>query len=314
MNTEEVVNISSNAYSSLDNSNLSNVLNEIQDDGPAYAESKEHVAISKDTKKTTESKDNKLNDQSNNLTEELLATYKKTSVVKPKVHAVLLQLLLTLLITVVGVATLYKLDLRTSDLESAITTIDEMQNNDVVINTGITPEINKIDSKLISFKKDIDLIETNYSDSFKENKEVIEKMFEEKNNEITLIKNSSFDLERKILALTSEIELLKNKFKDNSASNNKAKLSTEKVSVIRSTAPLNGLSVMLASLSNKKMVNTITSKLNTAGLLPAVETVVINNKNIHRISVSGFADKEEALLFIRNAKNAYGTSGSKLKK
>lgn len=70
--------------------------------------------------------------------------------------------------------------------------------------------------------------------------------------------------------------------------------------------------VNLVSLSNEAKANDIIKRLETSGLSPQLEEAVVNDKQLYRIRVTGFSDRAEAALFIQNAANEFGITGSRI--
>lgn len=83
---------------------------------------------------------------------------------------------------------------------------------------------------------------------------------------------------------------------------------------VKSKKSKSSLMVNLVSLSNKSKANEIIKRLETSGLSPQLEEAVVNDKQVYRISVTGFTDRDEAMLFIQSAADKFGVKGSRIRK
>ena len=96
-------------------------------------------------------------------------------------------------------------------------------------------------------------------------------------------------------------------------SDKKAKLVHKKtVADIKLNQSKSEIAVNLVSLSNKAKTNELIKKINATGLSPHLEEAMVNDTQVYRISVSGFEDKEKAVLFIQNAADDFGVKGSRI--
>ncbi len=123
------------------------------------------------------------------------------------------------------------------------------------------------------------------------------------------VKKSAF----KKLALKKSDALIEKPDNKLIVSDEKAKLVHKKmVDDIKLNQSKSEIAVNLVSLSNKAKANELIKKINATGLSPHLEEAMVNDTQVYRISVSGFEDKEKAVLFIQNAADDFGVKGSRI--
>ena len=314
---DTIVNISSRKYGSADNGNLSSVLSQIQDDGPAYNESIKRDNLSSRSMNTDHNASVasvNQQDQRHNpdaVPEEMSAFFsaKQRRTTNANNFKNWIQLSLIMLISIAVIYTLFKLDSRTSDLEQALNVYDtDLQESIESQDESILPEINKINDVIKSVQKEMQIIKTDYSALDKKYETAIEVAIEDAMLDTTasiIGENINvIDLENENLLLKEELETLKNKL---SALNENRSPATK-------TTTNNTLTVNLASLTNEAKAEKLVEKLSAAGLIPSIQKAVVNDQHVYRISVSGFADLAAAKLFIRTADKQYGMKDSWIRK
>ena len=316
---EVIVNISSRDYGSPDNSNLSSVLSQIQDDGPAYGKSVKQEQRYSQAANTDYRNDAAPVEQSNDVFNSHAGAEQQPSpfstnelhLGKTSNRSIWLQLTMTLVITVTAGLIMVELDARTSNLEQALNVYDiDLQESITAQGDDLLPEIKKINGALKSVQQDLQIVQTDYSGLGKRYEEAIENNLSTKAGEVVSIKNNVRVLENEILVLTEELEIVKSKLiatKENTRLNNKTTAS----STISSST---GLIVNLASLSNAEKAESLVKKLYAAGLSPSIQNTVVKDKRVYRVSVSGFSDEKEAKLFIQNAEKQYGMKDGWIRK
>ncbi len=314
------MNTTLNNYNASVNRNLSSLLSQIQDDGPAYADSmkqskQDNVVTNK--RAEPEAIDSAALRQYQNGVE-------SNSLVKKEINqGVWLQLLLLLVSTALLLSTLFRFDAQTDDIEKSLSLYDEkmqetiaLQSEQKLVNTT------KINKKLQLMQKDLQLIKTDYTALDKKyvaieiNVPAAEE--KEKAKEATQISEQANIQEAVIddidvyksemFSLKNELQKVKNKLgtkfeTSNNTFNREIKIATNST----------GSVVSLASFAKKDNAEKMAKKLRVEGLLPEITTAIVNEKPVYRLSVSGFLNKNEAELFIRKASEQYGIFGSRIK-
>lgn len=313
---DAIVSISSRKYGSADNGNLSSLLSQIQDDGPAYNESiKKDKLFTRGIDTDHNASFASINQQGQRLSpdaipEERAALFSKKErrITNANNYSTWLQLSLIILISIAAIYTVIKLDARTSNLEQALNVYDtDLLENMATQSEKLPPQINKINDAIKSVQQELQTIKTDYSAldmKYEVAMEVaIEDTLLDKSSSATGEKIIVSDLENEILLLKKELAMLKNK--PNTTNKNTGP-------AIKTTAS-NRWTVNLASLTNEIMAEKLVEKLSVAGLIPTIESVLVNNQHVYRISVSGFADLAAAKVFIQTADKQYGMKDSWLR-
>lgn len=314
---DTIVNISSSQYGSADNSNLSSVLSQIQDDGPAYNESIKRDNLSSRNMNTDHNASADSTNQQNQrhnpdaIPEGSSAQFseKQRRITNANNYRNWIQLSLIILIGIAAIYTFIKFDARTSDLEQALNVYDDdLQESIESQDESILPEINKINDVIKSVKKELQVIKTDYLALDKKYETAIEIAIEDalldKTASVTVEKNNVSHLENENMLLKKELAKLKNKL---DALNENRSPATK-------TTANNTLTVNLASLTNEEKAEKLVEKLSAAGLTPSIQSAVVNDQRVYRISVSGFADLDAAKLFLRTADKQYGMKDSWIRK
>lgn len=313
-----IVNISSNSHTSRDNCNLSSVLSQIQDDGPAYDEGSSRGNLfsrnkNSNDKARADSANKPKENIANNSSDEKLASpgtpYQTTKgLTKASKNNAWFQIALILLITVITALILFNINLRTSDLEQALNISDtDLQDGGVLNNENILPEINKINEVLKSVQQGLQLIKTDYSVLDKKYSATIENNISMKAGETVSIKDNVNVLESEIMALKEELYTVKGRL-EIERSTETIKTKSNKVAIKK------GVIVNLASLTNETRAKALVKDIYATGLLPEIQKAIVRDMQVFRISVSGFSGLEEAEMFIRNAGEQYGLKDGQVRK
>lgn len=314
---DTIVNISSRKYGTTDNANLSSVLAQIQDDGPAYNESIRNEQRYRHAANTAHSNsDGEFKQQDKRYDSEAMGNdkipspdLKKTAGSKVNKFSTWIQLSLILMIGVTAAFVLYHFDARTSNLEQALNGYgDELEGDNTVSGERLLPEIDKLNAAIKSVQEGLLIVKTDYSTLDKKYEVAMEVAIEDALKDgatpVTGSDNRVLDLEAQVLQLKAELTTLKN---------NIAAPDTDK-SVSTMATKQSGLTVNLASLTNAVRAEKLVEELSVAGLKPTIEDVLVNDKRVYRISVSGFEDMDAARLFIDTADKRYGMKGSWVRK
>ena len=331
------VNLSSSDYMSRDNGNLSSVLSQIQDDGPAYdsaskrgnlfsravnTNAKGHAGAANTSDENSHYNDPRQNASSSGesgrdevsltnagLTKAGLTKtgLTKASLTKASNKSAWFQVLLILLITAIAALTLFNINLRTSDLEQALNVHDtDLQAGGIAKSNDLLPEINKINEVLKSVQQGLQLIKTDHSILNEKYKATVEDNISMETGKVVSIKDNVNVLESEIMALKEELYTVKGRLEIKSVNEN--------IKPVRKAAVTNGVTVNLASLTNESNAEAIVKEITATGLLPEINKATVKDMQVFRISVSGFSDVEEAELFILNAGEQYGLKDGRIRK
>jgi len=315
------MNITANDYNSIANHNLSSVLSQIQDNGPAYAGSTNQRTHERPVKENMAYNAGAGKQQRNELYDDTVsissgstpegARRQSDVSVNPKKEispGVWLQLLLLLISAALLASTLFRLDAQTNTIENSLSVYDEkidekIQESVDLQRENTTDGTTGIKVALQSLQKELQLIKTDYSALDKKYVEMAQnKAALETKNATAQEYVSTFKYE--ILSLKSELQTVKDKLK-----------LTGTTKQLPAALPVNnGLTVALASLTNREKAEKIVQQLYAEGLQPSIKQAVVNGERVYRLSVSGFYDRSEAESFIRKADKKYGMKDSRIRK
>ncbi len=308
-------------YNSIANHNLSSVLSQIQDNGPACDESrKQNSSYNNMFSKTKtdnntaavrqpggESYEDDTVSISSNAPQQQQSRAASSAIVKKEISpGVWLQLLLLLISAALLASMLFRMDAQSNEFENSLSSydeiIDEKIQESVDLQKGQTSSGTiKIREKLQSLQNELQTIKTDYSALDKKYVALAQSEITETSNETASIKDDVSIFKYEILSLKSELQAVKNKLK------------------IVKTLPAqaaadSGLIVMLASLTNKTRAEKIVQQLYAEGLKPSLKPAIVKGEKVYRLSVSGFYNRDEAELFIRKADKKYGMKNSRIRK
>lgn len=333
-----IVDVSSGDFDTADNRNLSDVLTQIQDNGPADADSivRDHVHMKTSvTAKVNDVIANEpINNESINKQPEIQQSAKQDSVlfetdgtidntgiedmspvrnfIKKYLFNARSASIIIVLLVVVAAIIMYKLDLRTRNIEQVVNTYDtEAKKLSSFQDQNLLTEKAQINSALSTLQNNVQMIEDNFLKFSKKHERTIERIISNKTNDNELLSEKVLTLENEILSLRQELRNI-------NISVNSVALEKDKKPVkhptVKHTVIAKGLVVNLASLTNVDTAKKILKKLSGAGLSPEMESVTIDGKLIFRISVSGFSDEKAARRFIHKAGEQYGLSNGWIRK
>ncbi len=315
------MNMTANNYNSIANHHLSSVLSQIQDNGPAQTNSgrqkyRDQVPQETKSRNTASARQNgdELYDDTVSISSgsgEGKTQYQAESLSSSKKEispGVWLQLLLLLISAALLASTLFRLDAQTNTIENSLSvydeTIDEKIQESVDLQRGnSTDGTSKIKAALQSLQKELQLIKTDYSTLDKKYVEMAQNKASLETQNMTAQEDvSTFKYE--ILSLKSELQTVKDKLN----------LTGTEKRFAAETPVNNGLTVALASLTNKNRAEKIVQQLYAEGLVPSIKQAIVNGKRVYRLSVSGFYNMDEAESFIRKADKKYGMKDSRIRK
>jgi SPOR domain len=294
-----------NNFNSSVNRNLSSLLSQIQDDGPAYA----------DAMKQSNPDNVATNNNAKTDAAYVGAHKQQDAAVKPAISkkeispGVWLQLLLLLISAALLVSTLFRLDAQTSDLEKSLSDYDEQIQESIDFqNEQVPAGTTKIKKTLQALQKDLKLIKTDYSALDKKYVEMAANTAVPQTVQATqaaaLVQDNIRLYEDEISALKSELKTVRNEL----STINQGDYS------IKQMVANNGLIVSLASFTSKYNAEKIAKQLHADGLVPAIKQAVVRGERVYRLSVSGFLNRNEAETFIRKAGTEYGMTDGRIRK
>jgi len=173
------MNTTAENYNAIANHNLSSVLSQIQDNGPAYAESMARQnthnmppqsRVSNNATATNKADDDLYGDDTVSLSsngpqeKQQYRTTNATSAKKEISPGVWLQLLLLLISAALLASTLFKLDAQSNDIENSLSVYDEkIQESVDLLKMKSSSGSTEIHATLLSLQDELKLIKTDYS-------------------------------------------------------------------------------------------------------------------------------------------------------
>lgn len=317
---DKLMNTSTDNYNTTANHNLSSLLSQIQDNGPAHSaptgQKKARGFVAKENIRSGTTGIQQQIDEQYTNDKVSISSHKpqqqppflQSNADKTKKEispGIWLQLLLLLISAALLASTLFRLDAQTNNFEDSLSVVDEKIQQSVNFQKQhSSPGASKISATLQAVQKELQLIKTDYSALDKKYVEL-----SQNNTAVDVQQGASAQddisiFKYEILSLKSELQAVKNKLKITNI---------DKGSDTEKTAS-NGLTITLASLTNKNKAEQIVQQLYAEGLLPTIKQAVVNGERVYRLSVSGFYDRNEAESFIRKADKKYGMKDSRIRK
>lgn len=303
------VNTSPNDCATPMNHNLSSLLSQIQDDGPAYRDSVNRKQSKENS--VREKHESRLNnaDVSPVFSSQLKQSRKTHAAVldnKTNNSIWVLFFLVSCFIALLAF-TLFRLDIRTIKLEESFSSYGASMQENMLAQTqqkATLANITNTNETLQSIKKELKLIKTDYSVLDDKYNEFVAKREQSTTDNTKYIQKNVTALNKELVTLKGDLLTIKNNF-----------IKTDKKTTkVKRAATNRGLVVSLASLSNKIKAEEILEQLYEAGYIPLIQQAVVNGKRVYRLSVSGFSNSKEAELFIRKAGKQYGMKDGFLRK
>ncbi|NOR43551.1 MAG: hypothetical protein GQ572_09460 [Gammaproteobacteria bacterium] len=317
-----------------DNKNISSVLSQIQDDGPAYADlqrrgnlidlrsdkSNQTPAMQQSAGVNNEKKQPDLsaaiipNRMQNHGRDVRDRDTVATGINKNKTTWI--QLSLILFVALVITFFLFRLDARTDQLEVSLNSLDDDVLDSIdSYDNEISPEFRSIKKALKAVKQELELIKGNTVPGMKFDKPAVSKSFVNEQFQQTSMNDNIDIMEDEILALKNELKIAKDKLKVISANKAGYKNLTidEKTSAVTAISTT-GWVANLASFTNKNKADKSLEPLYAAGLLPLIQEANVNGRRIYRLIIDGFASQADAKLFVRRADDEFGLPGGWIRK
>jgi len=317
------------------NANISNVLSQIQDDGPAYADSHADLQrqdnsmaispdISPDISHITSGvpQSEALNNEMKQA--ELAAAFSnsKNKQATPKVKGfnknknVWIQSSLIVFVALIIIIFLFRLDARTNQLEVSLSSLDDDVLDSIdTYSSELSPGFRSIKKTLKAVKQELELIKANTVSETKGDNPVVSKSSTSDQFQQTLINDNISIMEDEILTLKDELKIAKDKLETINANNRQNKNpAADNKAAITSTITTTGWVVSLASFTNRNKAENALQPLYAAGLFPLVQQVNVNGQGIYRLIIDGFASHADAKLFVRRADDEFGLQGGWIRK
>ena len=315
------------------NKNISSVLSQIQDEGPAYADSQRRdnlINLRSDKSNNTLDKQqsdivyNEINQPdlsaaplSSRMQNRDRDTYDKGTVAGlNKNKTTWIQLSLILFVTLAIAFFLFRLDARTDQLEVSLSSHgDDVLDSIDTYNSELSPGFSSIKKTLKAVKQELELIKANTVSESKLDNPVVSEQFKQSS-----MSDNIGIMDDEILALKNELKIAKDKLKalsadkvwaGNSAVDERTAVVTGSDTAVISTT---GWVVNLASFTNIDKTEKALEPLYAAGLSPLIQQANVNGKRIYRLIIDGFASQADAKLFVRRADDEFGLQGGWIRK
>jgi cell division septation protein DedD len=220
-----------------------------------------------------------------------------------------LQLILLLISAALLVSTLFRLDAQANDVENSLSVYDEKIDEKIQESVDFQKQntsdgTTKINATLHSLQEELQTIKTDYSALDKKYVAMVQNQASEKTQDSASILDDVSVFKYEILSLKSELQAVKSKLQITKPDKSQA----------TKTAAGNGLTITLASLTNRIKAEKIVQQLHEEGLLPTIEQAIVKGERVYRLSVSGFVNRDEAESFILKADKKYGMKNSRIRK
>jgi hypothetical protein len=310
------------------NKNISSMLSQIQDEGPAYAGSQVDSQRSDDLINLSSAKSNETpgyqqNDVVNNekkqpdLSAQFMRnrnTQAATGLNKNKTTWI--QLSLILFVALALTFFLFRLDARTDQLEVSLNSHeDDVLDSIDSYTSELSPEFRSIKKTLKVVKQELELIKASTVSATKVEGPVVNEQFQSPS-----ISDNIGIMDDEILALKNELKIAKDKLKalnvDKARAGHPAgdDKNTVAASIAKTEISTTGWVVNLASFTNINKTEKALEPLYAAGLSPLIQEANVNGQRIYRLIIDGFASQADAKLFVRRADEEFGLQGGWIRK
>ena len=315
------------------NKNISSVLSQIQDEGPAYSDSqRQDNLINLRSDKSNKTPDRQNNEAFNNEVKQpgLAATlrsnsmqnrdrdtYDKATVAGLNINKTTwIQLSLILFIALAIALFLFRLDARTDQLEVSLNSYgDDVLDSIDSYSSELSPGFRSIKKTLTEVKQELEHIKANSVSKSKLESPIVSEQSEQPS-----ISDNIGIMDDEILALKNELKITQDKLKalntdktmaGNPGVNRKVAVANGSDTTAISTT---GWVVNLASFTNIDKTEKALEPLYAAGLSPLIQQANVNGKRIYRLIIDGFASQADAKLFVRRADDEFGLQGGWIRK
>ena len=298
--------------------NVSSLLSQIQDDGPAhddFSQAEKDVYLKSAAQGGYAQGNHKVNNDSNTAKQlntelsELSSPSAKTpgvamSATKKK-NILVIPLIAALFAVVMMSLFMFEMDARISQFEEALATFEDSAEDSMDYQeSNLTPKLSRMNKKLQSIKDEMLSVKSDYMKSDRQYSALIANQVSPQSLEIEALRGDVSAVKNELLGLQSEFEAVNKKH----IAANELKPST--TTVIAS----NGWVVNLVSLKNKTQAENVVKQLHEAGLAPEIQKTVVNGGLVYRLSVGGFDTRSDAESFIHVASKQYGMKNGWVRK
>ena len=323
-------NTASRAYNSSANRNISSLISQIRDDGPAGSSNArttpaaDHAA--KPNRNASENNADMLDDdvveissiqkrapgESSDLLELELKMAQSARQTRSNTW---LHFVLIMLITVTAMMAyiVFKLVTETDELRAAVA----VQQNyapavlaPLQLDTASGAKIEQLLGSVQALSSELVAVNTQQQQLQDLVTAIIPDDFEQQLSELSGFGSTVLGLQTDLTTIQQTLQTLKTDIKH---SNRQKPASPKKIvqlkqpsSVIAST---DNWIVNLASLSTQQQAQLAVDNLQKAGISPLIQETVVRGKRVYRLSVDGFASRDAAQVFIARAKNSLGFEG-----
>jgi hypothetical protein len=326
-----------NQHTVAGNKNISSMLSQIQDEGPAYADSQVDSKRSDDlidlrSAKSNETPGYQQNDVLNNEKKQpdLSAQFMRnrniqaaTGLNKNKtswINTTWLQVSLVSFVVLALTFFLFRLDARTDQLEVSLNSHDDVLDSIDSYTSELSPEFRSIKKTLKAVKQELELIKgSTVSETKVDDAAVSESSVSQQFQQPSISDNIGI-MDDEILALKNELKIANDKLKAISSDKGRAgnPVVDEKASVVPANATTaistTGWVVNLASFTDINKTEKALEPLYAAGLSPLIQEANVNGQRIYRLIIDGFASQADAKLFVRRADDEFGLHGGWIRK
>lgn len=298
--------------------NVSSLLSQIQDDGPAhddFSQAEKDVYLKSAAQgdyaqgnHNANSDTNTANQLNTELSELSSSSAKAASVVTSarKTKNILIIPLIAALFAVVMMSLfMFEMDARITQFEEDLATFEDSAEDSMDYQeSNLTPKLSSMNKKLQSIKDEVQLVKSDYIKTDRQYSALIANQVSPQRLEIEALRGAVSAVKNELLGLQSELVAVNKKY----IAVNAHKPSTTKVS------SSNGWVVNLVSLKNKTQAENVIKQLHEAGLAPEIQETVVNGGLVYRLSVGGFDTRTDAESFIHIASKQYGMKNGWVRK
>ncbi|MBL4711670.1 MAG: SPOR domain-containing protein [Gammaproteobacteria bacterium] len=324
---------SDNNYEALGNQNISSVLSQIQDDGPAYGdtEKRDNLVNFRTCNKKTEAEHRPNNSIQNKDSqpdislelEQIKSAAVQMSLASDK-NTKWLQILLFVIVLFATVYYYFDLQARTAQLEETVR-LQESNIKDSLsfYNKELTPGIDNINKLLHGVKQELGLFQKKDAVSSNTTLDIVNVLPEKETiqndeninnleNKIVVLENELAAANKIIIAInenTSAMKELSKKVIDIEQIDDEIIEKSNVVIADKKKTNISGWVVNLASFSHKSRAEAVAEKITPSGFSPFIENASVNGEQMFRLVVSGFNERIEAENFVDLAANQYALQG-----
>ncbi len=299
-----------------ENKNISNVLSQIQDDGPAYNDAQRRdnlVNLRPDNANKVVEPPHSERENGKEKQAELSTKAIKshndmvTNKSSKKNNVTWIQRSLMLFVALVITIFMFRIDARTNMLENTLSSHDDDVLDSIdTYNSELSPGFRSIKKTLKAVKQDLELIKASTVSEAN-----IDTLTANENLQQEFISDNISIMEDEILTLKNNLKIANDKLKV--IASNKDKKLNNNATVPREVSTT-GWIVNLAAFTSKNKADKALKPFYAAGLSPFIQEANINGKRIYRVIIDGFSSQKDAKGFVHRANNEFGLHGGWVRK